>query len=75
MKMLHMQYASLTWCATGTEGEGEAHIRSQLWTNGWWSGLFRQELKIGQKCVKKMRRQKQKQKLNQPQLHGHVVCE
>ena len=75
MKMLHMQYASLTWCATGTEGEGEAHIRSQLWTNGWWSGLFRQELKIGQKCVEKMRRQKQKQKLNQPQLHGHVVCE
>lgn len=78
MKMLHMQYASLTWCATGTEGEGGSPYKEPALDEwlvvGPFSPRAQNRAKVCRKNAK-MRRQKQKQKLNQPQLHGHVVCE
>ena len=40
-------------------------------------GAFGQEQKIAQKCVESRRKfspTKAKAELNEPQLHGHVVC-
>ena len=69
-------------CATFREREGEAHIRCQVWTNGWWSRLLAGSWKSGKSvqsrakvCPKSRKNAPTKAKLNQPQLHGHVVCE